>query len=450
MSDQQQATGESSAREAAATSPDAESVEAQLTGSGKPRTASEPKGADAGKAAASRSAADDGAESGDGDTAGTGAASEKAAKETQGAEGDKAENGNAEAAAGKAEPESGAGPEASATGTAAAAAGENGASPSEPPPTPPAEGAAEGNSARALSAAATREQHEAIAVAAAGKGSATSTRTAVGRPRKPVLAGAALAGALLVAVPLLITVTDKDDDKKNVDNASADTVLNSATDPADVFATQAPSPTKTEPEKKKEKKAVAAPPVAEEAVAPAPKPSPSPSKKKKAAVAKKATSTLPAVLTRVLIKNNTNHTCVDIPGFSSGRQDGPITHATCNSNTDDNQLWNVEKRYATAGPGGVPLFQIRNVMDSMCLDLPGYKGVGGATKVTEFPCNGTTADNQLWWLDKQSDGRFWIRNAASNNQCLDSYGNDDATRDLIIWPCAPEGQNNHEWIFTRS
>jgi len=127
-----------------------------------------------------------------------------------------------------------------------------------------------------------------------------------------------------------------------------------------------------------------------------------------------------------------------------------VTHATCNSNTDDNQLWNVEKRYDKAGPGGVPLFQIHNVMDSMCLDLPGNQGVGGATKVTEFPCNGTTNDNQLWWLDKQSDGTFWLRNAASNNQCLDSYGPDDQTRDLIVWPCAPEDQNNHEWIFTRS
>lgn len=266
-----------------------------------------------------------------------------------------------------------------------------------------------------------------------------------------MLAGAALAGALLIAVPLLITATGKDDEKKTVDTAAADTVLNEGNGPAGVFATQTPSPTKTKPEKKKAEKKAAAPPVAEEAAAPAPKPSPSPSKKaKKKAVTKKAPSTLPAVLTRVLIKNNTNGTCVDVPGFSSGKADGPVTHATCNSNTDDNQLWNVEKRYDKAGPGGAPLFQIRNVMDSMCLDLPGYRGVGGATKVTEFPCNGTTNDNQLWWLDKQSDGRFWIRNAASNNQCLDSYANNDSTRSLIIWPCAPEGQNNHEWFFTRS
>lgn len=155
-------------------------------------------------------------------------------------------------------------------------------------------------------------------------------------------------------------------------------------------------------------------------------------------------------LTRVLIKNNTNGTCVDIPGYSSGRPDTEVHHFTCNNTSGDNQLWNVEKRYNSAGPGGAPLYQIRNVMDSMCLDLPGNHGVGEATMVTEYPCNGTTGDNQLWWLDKQADGKYWIRNFASNNQCLDSYSNSETERQLLIWPCAPESQNNHEWIFTRS
>ncbi len=39
--------------------------------------------------------------------------------------------------------------------------------------------------------------------------------------------------------------------------------------------------------------------------------------------------------------------------------------------------------------------------------------------ITEFTCDGTTADNQLWWLDKQASGGYWIRNFASNNKCLD-------------------------------
>ncbi|MBQ0852057.1 RICIN domain-containing protein [Streptomyces sp. BH-SS-21] len=437
MSDQQQASGESSTRAAETGTPDADAVAAQLSGAGasKPPTASTSEGTDAGKAAASEpEAGADPAPSSTPSAPDADADAEKAGSGPAKAGKPEAEAGAKGEAGAKAEPEAEAKTGENAQGATGSSEGE----------------AASGSGTQAVSAAATREQHEAVAIAAIGKNTAVSTRSAVGTPRKPVLAGAALAGAILIAVPLLITVTDRDEERKNVDNTASDTVLNEAGGPAGVFETQTPSPSESEPEKKKEKKAapVAAPPVAEEAAAPAPKPSPSPSKKK--AATKKAPSTLPAVMTRVLIKNNTNGTCVDIPGFSSGRADGPVTHATCNSNTDDNQLWNVEKRYDKAGPGGVPLFQIRNVMDSMCLDLPGYKGVGGATKVTEFPCNGTTNDNQLWWLDKQSDGRFWIRNAASNNQCLDSYANDDSTRDLIIWPCAPEGQNNHEWIFTRS
>ncbi|MEU9185712.1 RICIN domain-containing protein [Streptomyces sp. NPDC048484] len=431
MSDQQQASGESSAHETATTSPDAEAVAAQLTGTGEAQTAPVPQGTDAGSSAPS------GPEAG-GDTE-----EESRPTPSPSTEGLKAgETASAEATAEEAE-----------SGEAQGGENEKGAAEN-----PPGEAGPDGNSARALSAAATGEHHRAVAAAATAKGAAGSTRSAVGRPGKPVLAGAALAGALLVAVPLLIALTGDDEEKKTVDNAAADTVLSDAGGPAGVFATRSPSPAKTKPEKKKQK-AEPGSPAGEKAGAPAPAPSPSPSKKakkaekaetKKKAASKKAPSNLPAVMTRVLIKNNTNHTCVDVPGFASGRPDGPVTHATCNSNTDDNQLWNVEKRYASAGPGGAPLFQIRNVMDGMCLDLPGYQGVGGATKVTEFPCNGTTKDNQLWWLDKQSDGRFWIRNAASNNQCLDSYANNDNTRNLIIWPCAPEGQNNHEWAFTRS
>ncbi|MET7296611.1 ricin-type beta-trefoil lectin domain protein [Streptomyces griseoloalbus] len=452
MSEQQQASSEPSAPKAAAPTPDAEAVTAALTGAGKPPTASAPEGTGAGRTAATepKAGADTGAatvptSSTGGPNAGTGATGRtSAAGDTKG---DTEESSTGE----KAQATSGAAPTA-----AQAASGDVNAGRDEKGTGDRAQGAGadETNGAQGLSAAATKVQHRAIAAAVDGGGATSSSRSGVGRPRKPVLAAAAIAGALLVAVPLLITATDEDEDKKAVDTASADTVLGAANAPAGVFDTQSPSPTKTEPEKKETKKGetkktASAPPTVEKPAAPAAEPKPSPSQKKKAVV-KKAPSTLPTVLTRVLIKNNTNHTCVDVPGFSSGQPNGPVTHATCNSNSDDNQLWNVERRYDKAGPGGVPLFQIRNVMDSMCLDLPGYQGVGGATKVTEFPCDGTTNDNQLWWLDKQSDGKFWIRNAASNNQCLDSYGPDDATRDLIVWPCAPEGQNNHEWVFTRS
>ncbi|MEV6618386.1 RICIN domain-containing protein [Streptomyces sp. NPDC051051] len=449
MSDQQQASSEPTAPERATATPDAEAVKVLLSGAGKSSTASVPEGASAGRTAATE--------------AGTGAGTDEGALPTGftgGPNAGAAAMGRTGAAGDTEEASTGENPQGtnSAEATAAeTASGDVNADGDEKVAAAGAEGvgANKVNGAQGLSAAAAKGQRKTVATAVDDGGATSSGQSGAGRPRKPVLAGAAVVGALLIAVPLLITANDKDEEKKAADTAGSDTVLDTAKDPAGIFATQSPSPTQTEKDKKDAKKKASATPTADKPAAPATtaataaEPSPSPSRSTKAVV-KKAPSNLPNVLTRVLIKNNTNHTCVDVPGFTSGQPDGPVTHATCNSNTDDNQLWNVEKRYDKAGPGGVPLFQIRNVMDSMCLDLPGYQGVGGATKVTEFPCDGTTNDNQLWWLDKQSDGTFWIRNAASNNQCLDSYGTDDKTRDLIIWPCAPEGQNNHEWIFTRS
>lgn len=446
--------------EGASTSPDAASIEEHLTGkktSATSSSASTPARATTGK--------DDGEESTSGSAAGekpatgkqtatrggpaTGPTAEPeseapdtAAPETAGTSGkpkaSKARGGHDEAAAPAGE---------SATGT-----------PSE-------SGTRAGTSGRGRSAIATvsgdgRSGGAATATAAAAGSGGDSPDTDAGfpgRPKKPLLAGAAMAGAILIAVPLLIMATGKDDDdsKEVASSSSADTVLDDDGSKSGAFVAESPSPKKSKAKKdKKSKSSPSASPAKEKEKAAAPPPPPNPSASAKAkekarpAVGKKPAGNLPAVLTRVLIKNNTNGTCVDIPGNTSGSPDGPAAQSWCNSSADDNQLWNVEKKYNSAGPGGAPLFQIRNVMDSMCLDLPGYGAAGNAQKVTEFPCNGTTDDNQLWWLDKQADGRFWIRNFASNNQCLDSYKMDESL-DLIIWPCAPENLNNHEWYFTR-
>ncbi|MFJ4274311.1 RICIN domain-containing protein [Streptomyces coelicoflavus] len=288
-----------------------------------------------------------------------------------------------------------------------------------------------------------------------------------GGPKKPVLAGAAMVGAILIAVPLLIVATggDKDEKDDKVANAgSSDTLLDSGDVPPGAFVAQSPSPGRAEKKKADEAPGEKQNPPQKE-VAPTPGTSEStpgttatksrrstttPQKRtaQRKVAPQQPSHSVPSVLTRVLIKNNTNANCVDLPGLEGGKRDGRVVQSTCNSTSDDNQLWNLEKRYAGGGPGGAPLFQIRNIKDGMCLDLPGYGAAGGGTKVTEYPCNGTTGDNQLWWLDQQPDGKFWIRNAASDNQCLDSYSANAATRDLIIWPCAPESANNHEWFTT--
>jgi hypothetical protein len=291
---------------------------------------------------------------------------------------------------------------------------------------------------------------------------------APGHPKKPMLAGAAMAGAILVAVPLLVMAISKDDDdsKKVASSSSADTVLGDDGSKAGAFVAESPSPNGS---KDKEKDPSSPSETADDSTGTGPGPSAEEGAEKKEGAKKKeggktsgkedggkkktksaprAANALPAILTQTLIKNNTNKTCVDIPGHT--KTDGEIHQSRCTNSTSDNQLWTARKMYKSAGPGGAPLFVIRNVKAGVCLDLPGYKGVGKGERVSQYPCQGTTSDNQLWWLDKQSDGRFWIRNVASDNMCLDSYEPRSAERTLFIWPCASEKSNNHEWIFTRS
>ncbi|MGW4034150.1 RICIN domain-containing protein [Streptomyces sp. NPDC004838] len=485
MSENQRKPGEPSAGGPGATAPAAETIAARLTGGGEPRTAYTGEGGGGGRGASSEPETSPDAGEGARSTepagrreAGAAASGTGAAAGSGESRGEQARNSRSGGSTAEESGNSGAGSGGSTTGESRngeAGGGQGG-------------GAAEGRGARGIAAGSAGQSRGVIAAAVTGRSrgvaataaaggqgrGATATAAAAGaggdapgsgeggsgRPRKPLLAGAAMAGAILIAVPLLIMATGNDEEKKKVANTSAaDSVLGQDGEPAGAFVAESPSPTATKPKAKSPSPTQTAPekpgkqtkgssPSAaakgpssvpgQPAVAPGPEP-----RKKTAA------SGLPAVTSRVLIKNNSNGTCVDIP-TAGGRRDGPVHHSTCNSNTDDNQLWNVEKRYDSAGPGGVPLFQIRNVSDGMCLDLPGTKAAGSDTRVTQSGCAGTTKDNQMWWLDKRADGKFWIRNAASADMCLDSYGRDEKRRELMIWPCAPESRNNHMWIFTRS
>ncbi|MEV7088979.1 RICIN domain-containing protein [Streptomyces sp. NPDC093085] len=154
----------------------------------------------------------------------------------------------------------------------------------------------------------------------------------------------------------------------------------------------------------------------------------------------------PAERSRVQIRNVLTGKCADILGREKGEPNGPVRHSLCNPPDEDNQLWNLEVRYKDKAPNGTSIFQIRNVTDELCMDLGGYGGVEPGTAVAEFHCDGTTADNQLWWLDLQpNDGdtlsHYFIRNVASDNMCLklqradpnsDDFGPDAS---LVVVPC---------------
>ncbi|WP_299534388.1 RICIN domain-containing protein [uncultured Streptomyces sp.] len=277
------------------------------------------------------------------------------------------------------------------------------------------------------------------------------------RPKKAMLAAAALAGSVLLAVPLLLAVQEPDKDEAAKADLAAGTTLQ-GDGPEDgagnggVYAAQSPSPTPS-PTAPSPKASAGddAPIVRQQAPAAAsPKPSAAPkasakAKAKAAAKPKKAPSH-PSI-SRVLLKNLTTGMCADVPGYGKGAVNGPVNQFHCAAGNGDNQVWTLDMRYADTGPTGGDLYQIRNVKDGLCLDLPGYGPVASTTSVSEFPCNGTTGDNQLWWLDARPGGTYWIRSFSSDGLCLDVSNKDGGGPDarLTIFPC--NDADDHRWSF---
>ncbi|MFC9059946.1 RICIN domain-containing protein [Streptomyces sp. NPDC057074] len=145
----------------------------------------------------------------------------------------------------------------------------------------------------------------------------------------------------------------------------------------------------------------------------------------------------------VMLRNATTKMCADIPGREKGQINGIVQQANCHEE-GDNQYWNLEVKYPKGGPGGVPLFQIRNVTDKFCMDLGEYDGRPVGTGIGEFHCDGTLADNQLWWIQKQESGDYWIRNYASNHKCLNVKGQNGGTETpLNISDCT--NTDDQEW-----
>ncbi|MER6135235.1 RICIN domain-containing protein [Streptomyces sp. NPDC001815] len=148
----------------------------------------------------------------------------------------------------------------------------------------------------------------------------------------------------------------------------------------------------------------------------------------------------------VLLRNLSTGRCADLPDEGEGKKDGRVQQFSCKQTADDNQLWNLEVKIPKGGPGGeADLFQIRNVKDQLCMDLPNFGANPIHTRVTEFTCNGTKADNQLWWLEKQESGAYWIRNFASNGACLEVAGNNDIRDEvtLMLFNCTVT--DDQEW-----
>ncbi|NUS78373.1 MAG: ricin-type beta-trefoil lectin domain protein [Streptomyces sp.] len=292
----------------------------------------------------------------------------------------------------------------------------------------------------------------ALAGAGSEGGGAATVAASHGGPRKPMLAAAAIVGALLIGVPFLVAGQgDKDERGSDRTDNAAGTVLDSDRIPhaSQSYATEAPSPSPStspspseSPEEKRSKDPGRAPVAEPKRAAPT-------ATESKKTESKKATTLSAAEKLRrqanaassartVLVRNSTTGLCADVPDYGNGKIDGPVNQYPCNGTAGDNQLWNLEVVEATGGPEGASLFLIRNSKDKYCMDLPYYGSAATGTNVTEYYCR-ATADNQLWWLDPRSDGSYWIRSYSSNNLCLGLEGGGSAGNDahLEIGGCGP-------------
>jgi hypothetical protein len=321
----------------------------------------------------------------------------------------------------------------------------------------------------------------------AGTAAAAATGAPPGRPRTPLLAAAGIAGTLLISVPFLVMAMNDDDSPSDrvrteaVGGATLDPGLSGGAGAA--YRAETASPTSTSSaspsphHKKSDDKAegkgsgaggadTADGPGSDAKKAPKSgkqgstgKHTTKKSGKKDAGTKKKSTAptarsraNAASSQSRVLLKNVSTGQCADVPNYGNGRVDGPVNQYPCNGTSGDNQLWDlVPHPEAGKGPDGSVLFVIRNSKDGLCLDLPNFTGVSGGTRITEYHCRPARNDNQFYWLDRRSDGTYWIRNLASRNLCLNVAGAGTGRNDaaLQIGTCNDSSQDDTHWYFTR-
>ncbi|MBT2412011.1 ricin-type beta-trefoil lectin domain protein [Streptomyces sp. ISL-12] len=345
------------------------------------------------------------------------------------------------------------------------------ASEAQPGAKPEAEAKAEPEAAPSpLAAAATAAEAEATAA-----GASQPADQHPSRPRRPLLAAAGIAGALLISVPFLVLAAIGDDDDRSIATAPVGgTTLGPGTSddelPAD-YAAESPSPSpsasKASPSAKSPSPAEvkAAPQGTEEKTAaeeekktkePAAGKTTKAARTEKKATTKKTPEPTARELANaassqsaVLLKNTATGKCADVPGYGTGSVDGPVRQYICRDGSSDNQQWDLNVVSASGGPGGASLFVIKNVKDGLCFDLPKYGSVGKGTQVTEFPCNTTRSDNHLWYLEPRAGGTYALRNLVAN-LCLGVNGGKTAGDDaeLQVMTCGENQYTAQRWVFS--
>lgn len=313
---------------------------------------------------------------------------------------------------------------------------------------PAAEPAAEGEATAAVGLAATGD--------AAGDTKANAApaadETAPGRLRGPMVAAAALVGAVLICVPLLVLALSGEEERTvetapvggtTLDPGASDDLPAAAYQAAPPSPSESPSaakPSSASPAAPKAEPAPAGPVTAEAEGTSEPRPQTEKTAEDKAEdKAEPKTKKSPEITARQLanalstrvnaqLRNVATGKCADLPYYDKGSVDGPVSQYNCRP-TGDNQLWDLVVADADGGPRGASLFVVKNRKDGLCMDLPNYGSVAPGTKVTEYHCR-PAADNQLWWLEPASGG-YRIRNAASD-LCMSVAGGGSAGNDARL------------------
>ncbi|MFF8442309.1 hydrogenase expression protein HypA [Streptomyces californicus] len=202
-----------------------------------------------------------------------------------------------------------------------------------------------------------------------GPGARTDEDPPGSRPKKPMLAAAAIAGAVLISVPFLVAGQDDDRkaEKEQTQNA-AGTVLDAARPPApETYTSETPKPSPTPSRKKKEEKKKepvkpsAPQPLKPVVVTPTPTPTPTPSpskqqQKKKAASTKAPAGTAAAALEH-LAKSDPQGRHICYRAFVAGQGwQVPVCDGTMTGTTGQGKkitalnisVWNVEGSSANA------------------------------------------------------------------------------------------------------
>lgn len=260
--------------------------------------------------------------------------------------------------------------------------------------------------------------------------------TAVGRPGKAVLAGAAVAGALLVSVPFLVLGGDKDDNDRK-ETAAAGTVLGGDETEApgafsEATATPSASASASKGDKKDsgEKKAAAGSPSAEESADDKPKSEAAekkePAKKDTDGKKSEGTKNQPAKAGNVTfsapmaLRSHLAGRCLDVPAgdFSDGKA---LMMWDCNNGPA--QQWQF------ASDGTVRIH-------GLCLDVANADFTPG-TPMQIARCNGN--DAQKFVLNEAHDLVNTVK-----GMCVDIKGsNPDNKAPVQLWTC--NGSDAQKW-----